>query len=83
VLAGLGRQKDAVAATQEAVTLYRPLAQANPEAFGPRLAQALSNLSTLLSPLGRREEALAAAHEAVTIYQPLAQASPSADFRGG
>ena len=43
---------------QEAVDIYRKLAQSNPAAFLPDLAASLNNLGTFLSALGRREEAL-------------------------
>jgi tetratricopeptide (TPR) repeat protein len=56
---------DRRAASQEAVDIYRRLAQPRPDAFLPDLASSLSNLGLGLSNLGRREEALAASQEAV------------------
>ena len=50
---------------EEAVTLYRELAAANP-AFLPDLAVALNNLGIRYSEVGRRQDALAPAEEAVT-----------------
>ena len=64
--------------TQEAVTLRRQLAQANPAAHLPDLAASLANLGTQLAGAGRREEALAPAQEAVTLNRKLAQANPAA-----
>jgi tetratricopeptide (TPR) repeat protein len=60
---------------EEAVRRYRTLAQGNPDAFLPDLADALNNLSARLGDLGRREEALAAAEQAVAIRR-LAEANP-------
>ena len=77
-LLDLGRRKDALAAVEEAVGLYRHLAAAQPEAFTPSLAMALSTLASVLSHLGRLEEALAAADEAGGFYRHLAAAHPEA-----
>lgn len=40
-LSALGRRADALAPAQEAVALYRALAQRNPDAFQPALAMSL------------------------------------------
>jgi len=77
-LSALGRREEALAATEEAVGIYRELAQANPQAFLPDLAMSLNNLGAMLSELGRREEALRATQEAVGIYRELAQENPQA-----
>ena len=77
-LGQLGRREDALAAINEAVTTYRQLAAARPDAFLPDLAMALNNQSVRLSDLGRREDALAAINEAVTIRRQLAAARPDA-----
>ena len=77
-LADFGRYADAVAASTEAVTIYRELAAAHPDTFTPDLAGALSNHSSALAALGRHEDALAAGTEAVTIYRELAAAHPDA-----
>ncbi len=77
-LANLGRREEALAASEEAVTIRRELAAARPDAFRPDLAAALTNLSVWLGDLGRREEALAAIEEAVAIYRELAAARPDA-----
>ena len=52
---------------QEAVSLYRQLAAARPDAFTPGLATSLNNLSLRLNDVGRRDEALAAIEEAVEL----------------
>ena len=44
-LGDLGRREEALAAIEEAVTIYRQLAQARPDAFLPDLAAALNNQS--------------------------------------
>ena len=77
-LADLGRREEALAASQEAVTIRQELAAARPDAFRPDLASSLNNLSADLADLGRREEALAAIQEAVTIRRELAAARPDA-----
>jgi hypothetical protein len=48
-------REDALAASQEAVTICRQLAAARPDAFLPDLAMSLNNQSGCLSELGRRE----------------------------
>ena len=65
MLSDLGRREEALAAAEEAVRLYRTLAQARPDAFMPDLAMSLNNLANMLSDLGRPEEALAAAEETI------------------
>jgi tetratricopeptide (TPR) repeat protein len=82
LLAALGRPEDALAATEEAVTIRRDQAGARPETFLPDLAMSLDNLSGCLSALGRREEALAAIEEAVAMYRDLAAARPKAFLPG-
>jgi tetratricopeptide (TPR) repeat protein len=67
-----------MAAAQEAVSLYRELAAARPDAFLPGLAGSLSNLANRLGESGQREEALAAAQEAVRLRRKLAAARPDA-----
>ena len=77
-LSRLGRHEDALAAIEEAVTAYRQLADARPDAFLPNLAMSLNNQSLSLADLGRREDAQAAIEEAVTAYRQLADARPDA-----
>ena len=77
-LAMVGRPEEALARTQEAVTIRRRLAEANPDAHLAALAGALSSLGIRLAEVGRPEEALAPAKEAITIYRTLAEANPNA-----
>jgi hypothetical protein len=77
-LANVGRREQALAATEEAVAIRRKLAEANPNAYLPELATALSNLSMFLSGLGRYDRALTPAEEAVAIYRRLAEDNPAA-----
>jgi len=63
----MGQREAALAAAEEAVTIYRTLAEARPAVFQPDLARSLTTLADSLSEVGRREEALAAAEEAVII----------------
>src|SRR5258705_9950499 len=76
-LADLGRREEALAAIEEAVTAYRELAAARPDAFLPDLALALNNQSIRLADLGRGG-AQAANEEAVTAHRQLAAAPPAA-----
>ena len=68
----------ALASTQEALGLYRKLAQARPEAFLPDLAMSLNNLGAMQSALGQREAALASATEAVNAIWPFFLRLPAA-----
>jgi len=77
-LGELGRPEEALQAIQEAVELYRPLAEQRPEALRSDLAGSLNNLSIRLAELGRPEEALQAIREAVELYRALAERWPKA-----
>jgi tetratricopeptide (TPR) repeat protein len=77
-LSELGRREEALAASQESVTIRRELAAARPDAFRPHLVASLHNLSNRLADLGRREKALAAIQEAADIFRELAAARPDA-----
>ena len=79
-LARLGRPEDALAAIEEAVTILRELARADPDEFRPGLARSLNNLSADLGDLGRPEDALAAIEEATGIFRQLA-IEEAADIR--
>ena len=57
-LSEVGRSGEALEVAQEAVDLYRVLAQASPAAYTRNLAGALNNLATILSEEGQYEEAL-------------------------
>ncbi len=77
-LSALGRHEEAFKATEEAVEIYRELAQKNPDSFRPDLAMALTGLGAHLYTLDRYEEALEATREAVEIYRELADKNPQA-----
>ena len=74
----MGRREETMAASGEAVGLYRELAAARPEAFNADLAMTLNYLSVDLDNLGRPGEALVAVEEAVVLYRVLAAAHPEA-----
>ena len=61
-----GDRDGALTAIDEAVTLHRELAAANPAAFTPDLAGSLNNQANLRSAAGDRAGALTAIDEAVT-----------------
>ena len=63
-------------AIEEAVAMYRKLAEAKPDAFLPYLAMSLNNLSIRLGVVGRQEEGLRAAEEAVKMCRKLAADKP-------
>ncbi|WBB91405.1 tetratricopeptide repeat protein [Verrucosispora sp. WMMC514] len=71
-----GHRHDAVAPTEEAVTLYRELSAANP-AFLLNLAGALNNLGVHYSEVGRRADAVAPTEEAVKLRREQAAANPA------
>ena len=74
-LSEVGRSKEALAPAEEAVGLYRRLADpetGNPDRFTPDLASSLNNLANRLSEVGRSKEALAPAEEAVGLRRRLA-----------
>ena len=75
-LSQIGHPVEALVAEQEAVTIRRELASADPDRYRPDLAASLSNLGVTLAALGRPSEALVAEQEAVTIRRELASADP-------
>lgn len=77
-LSALGRREEALAATQEAVTIRRVLAQANPQAFLPDLATSLGTHGTVLLGLTRSREACDAFAEGLRAILPLIRALPAA-----
>jgi tetratricopeptide (TPR) repeat protein len=72
----LGRRKEALKPTEEAVRIQRELSQSNP-ALLQDLASTLNNLGVHYSNLGRREKALKPAEEAGGIYRELSQSNPA------
>ena len=64
---GLGRREEALAAIQEAVTIYRGAGGGPAGRVPVRPGHVVANLPIGWADLGRREEALAAIQEAVTI----------------
>ena len=84
-LGALGQRELALASTQEAVALYRALAEKLPDVFGPDLARSLVHLGNRQSELGQREAALASTQEAVGLYRALVEHHPDeagADLAG-
>ncbi|MEU0116984.1 tetratricopeptide repeat protein [Streptomyces bobili] len=70
-----GMHVQALAASEEAVVIWRELAEAD-GAYEDPLAGSLESLGVDLSSLGRHVEALAASEEAVVLYRRLAEADP-------
>jgi tetratricopeptide (TPR) repeat protein len=75
-LSNLGRREEALAASQEAVDIYRRLAQTGPDAFLPDLATSLSVMSDVLAALDRHGEAAQAATKALEILAPFVERYP-------
>ena len=76
MLAQLGHSAEALSVTEEAVAIYRDLADANPDVHRPVLARALSALGVRLYDQGQASEAISVTEEAVAIGQELADANP-------
>jgi tetratricopeptide (TPR) repeat protein len=80
-LSNLGRREEALAASQEAVDIYRRLAQTRPDAFLPDLATSISVMSDILAALDRYGEAAQAATQALEILAPFVERYPQT-YRG-
>jgi len=72
------RMKEAEASVQEALTIQRDLAKANPQAYLSDVAMTLNNLGNLYSDTQRLKEGEASLQEALTTYRDLAKANPQA-----
>lgn len=70
-LEAAGRHRDALAALQEGVGLYRQLAAVRPERHLPYLAGALADMARLLAATGDDTQAHAAYLEACSIRQQV------------
>lgn len=73
-----GKPDKALPLSQETVSLYRRLVDADPARFLAGLATSLSNLSVNLVELGLMPEGLVAVREAVAIRRTLAESDPDA-----
>jgi hypothetical protein len=76
MLSELGRPADALPPTQAAVTIYRELAQVNPDRYRPDFAASLNNLGIRFFQLDRPADGLPPAQESVAIRRELAQVNP-------
>ena len=72
------RMKEAEAAYGEALSKYRELAKANPEAYLPYVAGTLNNLANLYRATQRMKDAESCCWEAKSILEPVWQADPEA-----
>ena len=70
------RKPEARKACEEALKIYRELAQNNPEVYLPYVASTINNLGVLNREQNRKEEARKAYEEALKTYRELAQNSP-------
>jgi tetratricopeptide (TPR) repeat protein len=75
-LYGLGRYGEALAATEEAVALYRRLTRDDPVLHCAGLVRALDDLGVALNRVGRHDKALAPAKAAVALYFGQARHNP-------
>jgi tetratricopeptide (TPR) repeat protein len=74
----IGQYDAAREALEEAVEIYRHLAQSDAATTGQDLARALKYLGRPLASLGHREKARTVLEEAVEIYRQLTEANPKA-----
>jgi tetratricopeptide (TPR) repeat protein len=82
MLSALGRREEALAPSQEAVAIYRRLAEANPAAYLPDLARGLWGFASVRVAVGLElEAALAAVEESIELYQRLAEQLPAVFIR--
>jgi tetratricopeptide (TPR) repeat protein len=81
MLSALGQREEALSAIQEAVELYRGLAQRNPDAFLPNLAGSLNNLGQQLNEMDKSEEALVSFEKALDTLWPFFEDHPLAFMR--
>ena len=75
-LSDLGRDRAALAAAAEAVSVLSQAAVAQPERLRADLAGALNNYAVLLHAHGRTDHAIAAAGAAADVYRVLARTKP-------
>ncbi|MBW1595650.1 tetratricopeptide repeat protein [Streptomyces sp. JJ38] len=80
LLTRLRRYAEAVAAADEAIALYRPVAETDFDACGAQFAFALVHAAAVLHVAGEREAALARIEEACGAYERLARMNES-EFR--
>lgn len=71
-LSDAGRHPEALAAVEEAVTIRRDLAAANPARYAPDLATSLGARGTILHSLGRLADAAASFEEGAAQVRPIA-----------
>ena len=77
VLIRLGRKEEAVAPTEEALTLYRAMATANGREGSAAMERPLRNLVLLYFEGNRPQEALPLADELVRLHQTLSPQDPA------
>jgi hypothetical protein len=68
-LAEAGRRDEGLAAEEEAVALYRELAEASPAAYLPDLAASLNNLGIRMAEAGHADEADQLLHEVLGSFE--------------
>jgi tetratricopeptide (TPR) repeat protein len=73
---GTQRMKEAEQAYDEALAIYRKLAETNSDAFMPDVAITLNNIANLYSDTQRMKEAEQVYAEVLTIRRKLAEANP-------
>ncbi len=72
------RSEEALKAAQNAESLWRGLAEKQPDAYTAEWATSLGNLGAQLDDVGRSEEALKAAEKAESLWRGLAEKQPDA-----
>ncbi|MBG0567077.1 tetratricopeptide repeat protein [Actinoplanes aureus] len=77
-LQSLGRAPQALEAATEAVDRLRPLAESEPDAYGPTLGRTLYNLASIQDDLGQTRQAHATAVEALELSRRHSDVNPDA-----
>ena len=76
LLGGVDEAREAVAAVETALGIYRELARTDPETYEPRVASSLNNLANRRSEAGDRTGALDAIREAIDAWAALFDKQP-------
>jgi len=72
------RREDVLAASEEAVRVYRELAASRPDAFLPDLAMSLGAAGRILDALGRGGDAAGSVQDALRLIEPYVERHPDA-----
>ena len=77
-LSGMDRDKEALACSEEALWIYRALAEQDPSAFNDKRAMSLYNLAVYHRRVEDTEKSLSTITESSQLYEKLAEEYPEA-----